>query len=167
MLIGIYDPFGLPAGFYFGTINSDLEFSTNFLVKSGVNFRTEGTYSIKNGNIMENLKQHHFLIIMKTFQTQQLKTFQKQQLKTFQKQQLKTFQKTTTENIPETTTENIPETTTENIPETTTENIPETTTENIPETTYKPIIDKESSKPNSSTKSEITEIFLLTQISIR
>lgn len=41
VLIGIYDPFGLPAGFYFGTINSDLEFSTNFLVKSGVNFRTE------------------------------------------------------------------------------------------------------------------------------
>ncbi|MCE2614595.1 MAG: hypothetical protein LVO36_01685 [Nitrosopumilus sp. (ex Thoosa mismalolli)] len=48
VLIGIYDPFGLPAGFYFGTINSDLEFSTNFLVKSGVNFRIEGTYSAKD-----------------------------------------------------------------------------------------------------------------------
>lgn len=47
VLVGIYDPFGLPAGSYFGTINSDLEFSTNFLVKSGVNFRTEGTYSVK------------------------------------------------------------------------------------------------------------------------
>ncbi|MCV0410303.1 tetratricopeptide repeat protein [Nitrosopumilus sp.] len=46
-LIGVYDPYGMPAGFYFGTINSDLEFSTNFLVKDGVNFRTEGTYSIK------------------------------------------------------------------------------------------------------------------------
>ena len=47
VLIGIHDPFGMPAGFYFGNINSDLEFSTSFLVKDGVNFRTEGTYSIK------------------------------------------------------------------------------------------------------------------------
>ena len=47
VLIGIYDPFGMPAGFYFGSVNSDLEFSTSFLVKSGVNFRTDGTYSIK------------------------------------------------------------------------------------------------------------------------
>ncbi|NNM35922.1 MAG: tetratricopeptide repeat protein [Nitrosopumilus sp.] len=47
VLIGIHDPFGMPAGFYFGTINSDLEFSTSFLVKDGVNFRTEGTYSVK------------------------------------------------------------------------------------------------------------------------
>ncbi len=47
VLIGIYDPFGMPAGFYFGSIDSDLEFSTSFLVKSGVNFRVDGTYSIK------------------------------------------------------------------------------------------------------------------------
>ena len=47
VLIGIHDPFGMPAGFYFGNVNSDLEFSTSFLVKDGVNFRTEGTYSIK------------------------------------------------------------------------------------------------------------------------
>ena len=47
VLIGVYDPFGMPAGFYFGTINSDLEFSTSFLVKAGVNFRIDGTYSIK------------------------------------------------------------------------------------------------------------------------
>ncbi|NND86524.1 MAG: tetratricopeptide repeat protein [Nitrosopumilus sp.] len=47
VLIGIYDPFGMPTGFYFGTVNSNLEFSTNFLVKSGVNFRVDGTYSIK------------------------------------------------------------------------------------------------------------------------
>ncbi len=47
VLIGIYDPFGMPAGFYFSSIDSDLKFSTNFLVKSGVNFRVDGTYSIK------------------------------------------------------------------------------------------------------------------------
>jgi len=47
VLIGVYDPFGMPAGFYFGSINSDLEFSTSFLVKDGVNFRIDGTYSIK------------------------------------------------------------------------------------------------------------------------
>jgi tetratricopeptide (TPR) repeat protein len=47
VLIGIYDPFGTPIGFYFGEINSNLEFSTSFLVKSGVNFKTDGTYSIK------------------------------------------------------------------------------------------------------------------------
>ena len=47
VLIGIYDPFGMPAGFYFGSIDSDLEFSTSFLVKAGVNVRVDGTYSIK------------------------------------------------------------------------------------------------------------------------
>jgi len=47
VLIGIYDPFGMPAGFYFGTIDSNLEFTTSFLVKDGVNFRVDGTYSIK------------------------------------------------------------------------------------------------------------------------
>ncbi len=47
VLIGIYDPFGTPTGFYFGQIDSNLEFSTNFLVKSGVNFKTDGTYSVK------------------------------------------------------------------------------------------------------------------------
>jgi len=47
VLIGIYDPFGTPVGFYFGNVNSDLEFSTSFLVKDGVNFRTEGMYSVK------------------------------------------------------------------------------------------------------------------------
>ena len=47
VLIGIYDPFGMPAGFYFGNINSDLEFSTSFLVKDGVNFRIDGTYFVK------------------------------------------------------------------------------------------------------------------------
>ena len=46
VLIGIYDPFGAPAGFYIASINSDLEFSTSFPVKAGVNFRTDGTYSI-------------------------------------------------------------------------------------------------------------------------
>jgi hypothetical protein len=47
ILIGIYDPFGMPAGFYFGTIDSNLEFTTSFLVKEGVNFRVDGTYSVK------------------------------------------------------------------------------------------------------------------------
>jgi hypothetical protein len=46
VLIGIYDPFGMPAGFYFGTIDSNLEFTTSFLAKDGVNFRVDGTYSI-------------------------------------------------------------------------------------------------------------------------
>ena len=47
VLIGVYDPFGMPTGFYFGSIDSNLEFSTSFLVKAGVNFRVDGTYSIK------------------------------------------------------------------------------------------------------------------------
>ena len=47
VLIGVHDPFGNPAGFYFGNINNDLEFSASFLVKDGVNFKAEGTYSIK------------------------------------------------------------------------------------------------------------------------
>jgi len=47
VLIGIYDPFGMPAGFYFGAIDSNLEFTTSFLVKDGVNFRVDGTYSVK------------------------------------------------------------------------------------------------------------------------
>ena len=46
-LIGIYDPFGMPVGFYFGSIDSNLEFTTSFLVKDGVNFRVDGTYSVK------------------------------------------------------------------------------------------------------------------------
>jgi hypothetical protein len=47
VLIGIYDPFGTPAGFYFGTVDNNLEFSTSFLVKAGVNFKVDGVYSIK------------------------------------------------------------------------------------------------------------------------
>jgi len=47
VLIGIYDPFGMPAGFYFAPVDSNLEFSTSFLVKDGVNFRVDGTYSVK------------------------------------------------------------------------------------------------------------------------
>jgi tetratricopeptide (TPR) repeat protein len=48
VLIGIYDPFGTPAGFYFGTIDKNLEFSTSFLVKAGVNFKVDGVYSVKS-----------------------------------------------------------------------------------------------------------------------
>ena len=47
VLMGIYDPFGMPAGFYFGSVDSNLEFTTSFLVKDGVNFRIDGIYSIK------------------------------------------------------------------------------------------------------------------------
>jgi tetratricopeptide (TPR) repeat protein len=46
VLIGIYDPFGTPAGFYFADVDNDLEFTTSFLVKSGVNFKAGGFYSI-------------------------------------------------------------------------------------------------------------------------
>ena len=46
VLIGIYDPFGIPTGFYFGDIDSNMEFSVSFLVKEGVNFKTEGLYSV-------------------------------------------------------------------------------------------------------------------------
>ena len=47
VLIGIYDPFGTPIGFYFGMVDSDLKFVTSFLAKDGVNFRVDGKYSIK------------------------------------------------------------------------------------------------------------------------
>jgi len=47
ILIGIFDPFGIPTGFYFGEIDSNNEFFVSFLAKSGVNFKTEGSYSAK------------------------------------------------------------------------------------------------------------------------
>ncbi len=47
VLIGIYDPFGTPAGFYFGTIDDTFLFSTSFLAKAGVNFKIDGIYSVK------------------------------------------------------------------------------------------------------------------------
>lgn len=47
VLVGIYDPFGTPAGFYFGDIASDLRFSVSFLAKSGINFKTPGLYTVK------------------------------------------------------------------------------------------------------------------------
>ncbi|MFQ5573029.1 MAG: tetratricopeptide repeat protein [Nitrosopumilaceae archaeon] len=46
VLIGIHDPFGVPTGFYFGEINSDNEFSVNFLAKAGVNFKLDGRYTV-------------------------------------------------------------------------------------------------------------------------
>jgi hypothetical protein len=46
VLVGVYDPAGTPAGFYFGDVDSNDEFSVSFLVKDGVNFKTEGMYSI-------------------------------------------------------------------------------------------------------------------------
>ena len=59
VLIGVHDPFGTPAGFYFGNIDNDLEFSVNFLVKDGVNFKAEGTYSIK-AHYSETSLEHFF-----------------------------------------------------------------------------------------------------------
>jgi len=47
VLVGIYDPFGTPTGFYFGDIGPDLKFSVSFLAKSGINFKTQGSYTIK------------------------------------------------------------------------------------------------------------------------
>ncbi len=47
VLVGIFDTFGMPAGFYFGEIDSENNFTISFLAKSGVNFKTEGTYSAK------------------------------------------------------------------------------------------------------------------------
>jgi len=47
VLIGIFDPFGMPTGFYFGDIDSNDEFFVTFLAKSDVNFKTEGSYSAK------------------------------------------------------------------------------------------------------------------------
>ena len=37
----------MPTGFYFGDIDSNNEFFVSFLAKSGVNFKTEGSYSAK------------------------------------------------------------------------------------------------------------------------
>ena len=45
ILIGIYDKFGTPTGFYFVDINSTREFSVSFMATHGVNFKTEGNYS--------------------------------------------------------------------------------------------------------------------------
>ena len=59
VLIGVHDPFGTPAGFYFGNINNDLEFSASFLVKDGVNFKAEGTYSLK-AHYAETSSEHFF-----------------------------------------------------------------------------------------------------------
>lgn len=47
ILVGIYDPNDMPAGFYTPEINSDFEFSVSFLAKNGVNFKTGGIYSVK------------------------------------------------------------------------------------------------------------------------
>jgi len=44
VLVGIYDPFGIPKGFYFGIIDPNKEFSVNFLAKYGVNFKIGGKY---------------------------------------------------------------------------------------------------------------------------
>ena len=45
VLIGIYDKLGTPTGFYFADIDENYEFSTSFMAKAGVNFKTDGVYS--------------------------------------------------------------------------------------------------------------------------
>ncbi len=45
VLIGIYDKQGTPTGFYFADIDQNYEFSTSFMAKAGVNFKTDGVYS--------------------------------------------------------------------------------------------------------------------------
>jgi hypothetical protein len=47
ILIGIYDQNDFPTGFYTPEIDSNLEFSTSFLAKSGINFKTFGAYYTK------------------------------------------------------------------------------------------------------------------------
>jgi tetratricopeptide (TPR) repeat protein len=66
VLIGVHDPFGNPAGFYFGNINNDLEFSASFLVKGGVNFKAEGTYSVK-AHYAETSSEHFFEYTTESF----------------------------------------------------------------------------------------------------
>jgi len=67
-LIGIYDPFGFPTGFYFGEIDSNLEFSVNFPVKAGVNFKTEGEYSVvaRYGDSEDTVAFQYFEILEET-----------------------------------------------------------------------------------------------------
>jgi tetratricopeptide (TPR) repeat protein len=45
VLIGIYDKHGTPTGFYFADVDQNYEFSTSFMAKAGVNFKTDGVYS--------------------------------------------------------------------------------------------------------------------------
>lgn len=47
LLIGIYDPDSQPTGFYFGEIDSNLDFTIEFLAEAGINFKKDGTYSIQ------------------------------------------------------------------------------------------------------------------------
>ncbi|CAE6489749.1 tetratricopeptide repeat protein [Candidatus Nitrosotenuis uzonensis] len=47
VLVGIYNPDGSPASFYTAQIDQNLNFSAKFLAKSGINFKTFGTYSVK------------------------------------------------------------------------------------------------------------------------
>lgn len=47
VLIGIHNPDDSPGGFYIANVGQDLRFSTSFLAKEGINFKTAGTYSVK------------------------------------------------------------------------------------------------------------------------
>lgn len=47
VLIGIHNPDDSPSGFYIANVGQDFRFSTSFLAKEGINFKTAGTYSVK------------------------------------------------------------------------------------------------------------------------
>ena len=138
VLIGVHDPFGTPAGFYFGNINNDLEFSANFLVKDGVNFKAEGTYFIK-AHYSETSFEHFFEYSTEPFaETQTTEDTTQTTENTTQ----------TTENTTQ-TTENTTQTT-ENTTQTT-ENT--TTIEPVKETIEEKIISQnESINGNTETK---------------
>jgi len=121
VLIGVYDPFGMPAGFYFGSIDSNLEFSTSFLVKDGVNFRVDGTYSIKA--YYAETDAMSFFDYYKVPQSV-----------------IEDIIEDTTKDIIEDTTKDIIEDTTKDIIEDTTKDIIEDTTKDIIEDTTEDII---------------------------
>ncbi len=41
------NPFGMPTEFYFGHVDSNLEFKTKIVVKSDMSFKVDGTCPIK------------------------------------------------------------------------------------------------------------------------
>ncbi|MCV0430633.1 tetratricopeptide repeat protein [Nitrosopumilus sp.] len=138
VLIGIYDPFGMPAGFYFGAIDSNMEFTTSFLAKDGVNFRVDGTYSIKAHYAESEVTSFfdYYSVLPETEQTTN-----------------ETTTETTNETTTETTNEITNETTTETTNETTNETTTETTNETTTETTNKTITTEQT---NTSQESSTT-----------
>ena len=130
VLIGVHDTFGTPTGFYFGNINNDLEFSTSLLVKDGVNFKTEGIYSIK-AHYAKTSAEHFF------------------EYSTNHSTNTKESIKETTSDVTNTTEDTIKDSTKD-----TTKTITDTNKETIKDTTEKIT---EESKPNKPVKENIDE----------